>query len=114
MLNNVGRPGQKLILHLIIRGAGKIQKAILLEDSFSYFKTMCGYYLLDKKSLTLSLCTIASLKVYAPVLGLRTALITLLQFFASAAAFWSFVLIAVLAAFAILKKFCVYSSGLQV
>jgi len=36
-----------------------------------------------KNSFTLSLCTIASLKVYAPVLGLRTALITFVQFFAS-------------------------------
>jgi hypothetical protein len=43
---------------------------------------------------------IASLKVYAPDLGLRTARITFVQFFASAADFWSFVLIAVFAAFA--------------
>ena len=46
----------------------------------------------------------ASLKVYAPDLGLRTAFITLVQFFASAAAFWSFVLIAVFAAFAIIEN----------
>jgi len=62
-------------------------------------------YLLAKKSFTLSLCTIASLKVYAPVLGLRTALITLVQFFASAAAFWSLVFIAVFAAFAMVYFF---------
>ena len=45
---------------------------------------------------------IASLKVYAPVFGLRTVLITFVQFLASAAAFWSLVLIAVFAAFAML------------
>ena len=66
----------------------------ILYDGTGYFS--------DKKSLILSLCTIASLKVYAPVLGLRTALITFVQFFASAAAFWSLVLIAVLAAFAMI------------
>jgi hypothetical protein len=42
-----------------------------------------------------------SLNVYAPVFGLRTARITLVQFFASAAAFESLDLIAVLACFAI-------------
>jgi len=64
----------------------------ILYDRNNYFS--------DKKSLILSLCTIASLKVYAPDLGLRTALITFVQFLASEAAFWSLVLIAVLAAFA--------------
>lgn len=58
-------------------------------------------YFWAMNSLILSLCTIASLKVYAPDLGLRTALITLVQFFASAAALASLVLIAVFAAFAI-------------
>ena len=59
-------------------------------------------YFCAKNSLILSLCTIDSLKVYAPDLGLRTALITFVQFFASDAAFWSFVLIAVFAAFAMI------------
>jgi len=47
-------------------------------------------YFAEMNSFTLSLCMICSLKVYAPDLGLRTALITLVQFFASAAAFKSF------------------------
>ena len=63
------------------------------------------YYFCARNSFTLSLCTIASLNMYAPVLGLRTALTTLLQFFASAAAFWSLVLIAVFAAFAMIFQF---------
>lgn len=58
-------------------------------------------YLAARKSFILSLWIIASLKVYAPDLGLRIALTTLVQFFASDAAFWSFVLIAVFADFAI-------------
>ena len=53
----------------------------------------------------------ASLKVYAPLLGLRTALITFVQFLASAAAFWSFVLIAVLAAFAMVGLFNFFMNG---
>lgn len=62
-------------------------------------------YLPARKSLILSLWMMASLKVYAPDLGLRTALITFVQFLASAAAFWSLVLIAVLAAFAIVVNY---------
>jgi hypothetical protein len=43
-----------------------------------------------------------SLKVYAPLLGLRIERMTFVQSFASEAAFWSFDFIAVLAAFAMM------------
>ena len=61
------------------------------------------FYFCAKKSFTLSLCRITSLKVYAPDLGLRTALITFVKFFASAEAFKSFTFAFFEAAFAMIN-----------
>jgi hypothetical protein len=85
-----------------MNGVLKHQKPSGELESFCIKMNDSGDYFSARKSLILSLCTMASLKVYAPVFGLLTDLITLVQFFASAAAFWSLVLIAVLAAFAMI------------
>lgn len=85
------------------QGTLKKQKpSRMTRDSFqsgNMIPTNRHVYLPVMKSFTLSLCTIASLKEYAPDLGERTVRITLVQDFASALA-TPFPLIAVFACFA--------------
>jgi hypothetical protein len=59
---------------------------------------------------TLSLCTIDSLKVYAPVLGLRTVRINFVQFFASCAALLSLIFEFFDAAFAMIFYLLIFNS----
>ena len=110
-INRITRVGSKNITREKQRVTeckrAQIQKAVLKRTAL-YINHVRLNYFVDKKSFTLSLCMIASLKVYAPVFGLRTALITLVQFLASAAAFTSFTFAFFDAAFAMLIRLLVY------